>query len=170
MRRVALIYNPASGQHLNQRSGRIADVLAVLREAGISLWVALASDGDRFCRTKQCRERQADGRPMPTYSNIAFVSISWESLGPRNTPREQSRACRHDIAHCRTRIATDASKGCTWPGPECKDRPLFQWRRMRHAARMLDALDQWHADMAEGLEAGQSDADRLQGYVDIAFP
>jgi hypothetical protein len=35
---------------------------------------------------------------------------------------------------------------------------------------MLDALDQWHTDMAEGLEVGQSDADRLQGYIDIAFP
>jgi YegS/Rv2252/BmrU family lipid kinase len=37
MRRVALIYNPASGQHLDKRSGRIADVLAVLREAGVEV-------------------------------------------------------------------------------------------------------------------------------------
>lgn len=37
MRRVALIYNPASGQHLDKRSGRIADVVAVLREAGIEV-------------------------------------------------------------------------------------------------------------------------------------
>jgi YegS/Rv2252/BmrU family lipid kinase len=37
MRRVALIYNPASGQRLNKRSGRIADVVAVLREAGVEV-------------------------------------------------------------------------------------------------------------------------------------
>jgi hypothetical protein len=143
---------------------------AVLREAGISLWVALASDKDNFCRLKQRRKHRVDGRPVPTYSNVALVSIAWESLKPRDAPREQSRACRHDITRRQTRIATDAKNGYVWIGPELKDRPLFEWRRMRHAARMLDALDQWHTDMAEGLEAGQSDADRLQGYVDIAFP
>ncbi len=37
MRRVALIYNPASGQRLDKRSGRIADVVAVLREAGVEV-------------------------------------------------------------------------------------------------------------------------------------
>jgi hypothetical protein len=99
---------------------------AVLREAGISLWVALASDKDNFCRVKQCRQRQADGRPMPTYSSVALVSIAWESLRPRDAPRAQSRACRHDITRRQTRIATDAKNGHVWTGPKSKDRPLFE--------------------------------------------
>jgi YegS/Rv2252/BmrU family lipid kinase len=37
MRRVALIYNPASGQHLDKRSGRIADVIAILQKAGVEV-------------------------------------------------------------------------------------------------------------------------------------
>lgn len=143
---------------------------AVLREAGISLWVALASQGDVFCRLKQGRQRrQRDGRRMPTYSNVALVSVSWTTVRLGDAPRDQSRACRRDIARRLTRIATDARNGCVWAGPEPKDRPHFQWRRMRHVARMLDALDQWHVDMTEGLEAG-SDVNRLQAYVDIAFP
>ena len=39
MRRVALIYNPASGQRPERRSALIADVLAVLRGAGIEVKV-----------------------------------------------------------------------------------------------------------------------------------
>ena len=39
MRRVALIYNPASGQRPERRSALIADVLAVLRGAGIEVRV-----------------------------------------------------------------------------------------------------------------------------------
>ena len=35
MRRVALIYNPASGQHPERRAALIADVLAVLHSAGV---------------------------------------------------------------------------------------------------------------------------------------
>ena len=35
MRCVALIYNPASGQHPEQRAELIAKVLAVLRNAGV---------------------------------------------------------------------------------------------------------------------------------------
>jgi diacylglycerol kinase family enzyme len=35
MRRVALIYNPASGQHSRGRRTAIAKALAVLREAGV---------------------------------------------------------------------------------------------------------------------------------------
>jgi diacylglycerol kinase (ATP) len=35
MRRVALIYNPASGQHSGGRASQVRDVIAVLRKAGI---------------------------------------------------------------------------------------------------------------------------------------
>src|SRR6201998_1089449 len=35
MRRVALIYNPASGQHSGRRASYIQSALAVLRKAGI---------------------------------------------------------------------------------------------------------------------------------------
>jgi len=35
MRRVALIYNPASGQHSRRRSASVRNILAVLRKAGI---------------------------------------------------------------------------------------------------------------------------------------
>ena len=35
MRRVALIYNPASGQHSGRRGSYVQDALAVLREAGV---------------------------------------------------------------------------------------------------------------------------------------
>ncbi len=35
MRRVALIYNPASGQHSGGRAAQVRDVIAVLRKAGI---------------------------------------------------------------------------------------------------------------------------------------
>src|SRR5690348_3059319 len=35
MRRVALIYNPASGQHSARRDAHIPNVLAILRKAGI---------------------------------------------------------------------------------------------------------------------------------------
>jgi diacylglycerol kinase family enzyme len=35
MRRVALIYNPASGQHFYRRSTAIDKALAILREAGV---------------------------------------------------------------------------------------------------------------------------------------
>src|ERR1039458_2206211 len=37
MRRVALIYNPASGQHSARRAGAVEDALAVLRGAGIAV-------------------------------------------------------------------------------------------------------------------------------------
>jgi len=37
MRRVALIYNPASGQHPKRRAARIAEVLAVLHGAGVEV-------------------------------------------------------------------------------------------------------------------------------------
>src|SRR5579863_1576628 len=36
MRRVALIYNPASGQSSGRRASQVRDVSAVLREAGIA--------------------------------------------------------------------------------------------------------------------------------------
>ena len=39
MRRVALIYNPVSGQHPERRSALIADLLAVLRDAGVAVKV-----------------------------------------------------------------------------------------------------------------------------------
>ncbi len=35
MRRVALIYNPASGQHSGGRASQVQNVIAVLRKAGI---------------------------------------------------------------------------------------------------------------------------------------
>src|SRR5579863_3959976 len=35
MRRVALIYNPASGQHSGGRASQVRNVIAVLRKAGI---------------------------------------------------------------------------------------------------------------------------------------
>src|SRR5580704_10257903 len=35
MRRVALIYNPASGQHSGRRASQVQNVIAVLRKAGI---------------------------------------------------------------------------------------------------------------------------------------
>lgn len=35
MRRVALIYNPASGQHSGRRASQVRSVMAILREAGI---------------------------------------------------------------------------------------------------------------------------------------
>lgn len=46
MRRVALIYNPASGQRPQQRAARIADVAAVFRKAGIDVKIIPTNSPD----------------------------------------------------------------------------------------------------------------------------
>ena len=45
MRRVALIYNPASGQHSGGRASQVRDVIALLRKAEIEIPFQQRIDG-----------------------------------------------------------------------------------------------------------------------------
>ena len=53
MRRVALIYNPASGQHTLGRRAAIDKALAILREAGVEA---------KRLEDRRARQRQRVGR------------------------------------------------------------------------------------------------------------
>ena len=59
MRRVALIYNPMSGQHPGRRAAQIADVAAVLEGAGIEVR-AIATESPQSAG-RQAQEAVRDG-------------------------------------------------------------------------------------------------------------
>ena len=60
MRRVALIYNPESGQHSNHRGAVIQDVLAVLRREGVDAEaVATTAPGSAAAQACDCRVADA---------------------------------------------------------------------------------------------------------------
>jgi len=61
MQRVALLYNPASGQHASRRAATIADVLGVLRNAGVEAEaIATSAPGSAGAQALEAVQRGCD--------------------------------------------------------------------------------------------------------------
>ena len=81
MRRVALIYNPASGQHSKGRRAAIGKALAVLRAAGIeaeALETIAAGSAGLLARTPPAAAATPSSPAAATEQSMKFCKVSSE--------------------------------------------------------------------------------------------